>query len=366
MKAQRSGSAPPSPPPSPLADHHDHSLAIWGLAFGYFAAYVPYSALTKALSKGLLPGMEGPITGYALLPVATLASMIGMFVFLTAAGWWRFATHRTIGGVRLPTPTRWTLLSGLCTATIVATTTLAYTFKGVSIVFVMLLMRGGLLVIAPIVDALARRTVRWFSWAGLLLSLGALVVAFTEKGGYEVSLVCILDISAYLAAYFVRLRFMSRIAKSPDGDANRRYFVEEQMVATPAVMAALILGAVVGQDAIALEVRHGFTDIWTSGALVPAILVGILSQGTGVFGGLILLDKRENTFCVPVNRSSSILAGVLASFSLAWFLGQRAPSSGELVGAGLIITAILFLTVPPMLERRARRIDALAVTSRAA
>ena len=29
-------------------------LAIWIWAFGYFAAYVPYSALTKALSSGEL------------------------------------------------------------------------------------------------------------------------------------------------------------------------------------------------------------------------------------------------------------------------------------------------------------------------
>ena len=54
-------------------------------------------------------------------------------------------------------------------------------------------------------------------------------------------------------------------------------------------------------------------------------MIGVLSQGTGIFGGLILLDRRENTFCVPVNRASSILAGVLASLSLAFFFGHRAP-----------------------------------------
>lgn len=349
-----SGSHGTSPLPSPGQDTASHaSWGIWGLAFGYFAAYVPYSALTKALSKGLVPGMEAPLSGYAILPAATVASVVAMIAFLSAARWWHYASQRRIGRFSVPVPTRWTLLSGLCTAAIVATTTLAYTFKGVSIVFVMLLMRGGLLMIAPVVDAFARRHVRWFSWAGLVLSLGALVVAFSEKGSYEISVVCLIDIGVYLAAYFVRLRFMSRIAKSPDGDANRRYFVEEQLVATPAVLLMLVLGALVGQDSMAAEVRRGFTDIWTSGALLPAMLVGVLSQGTGIFGGLILLDRRENTFCVPVNRSSSILAGILASFSLAWLAGQSGPSGAELFGAGLILTAILFLTIPPMLERRA-------------
>ena len=42
----------------------------------------------------------------------------------------------------------------------------------------MLLMRGGLLVMAPLVDALSGRRVRWFSWVAFLLSLGALFVAF--------------------------------------------------------------------------------------------------------------------------------------------------------------------------------------------
>ena len=32
---------------------------IWLMALGYFAFYIPYSALTKALSLGLLPGMSG-------------------------------------------------------------------------------------------------------------------------------------------------------------------------------------------------------------------------------------------------------------------------------------------------------------------
>ena len=83
------------------------------------------------------------------------------------------------------------------------------------------------------------------------------------------------------------------------------------------------------------------------------LLVGLLSQGTGIFGGLILLDKRENTYCVPVNRSSSILAGVVASFSLAAWLGMAAPSAYELAGAGLVVAAILVLTIPPMLAKRA-------------
>ena len=81
-------------------------------------------------------------------------------------------------------------------------------------------------------------------------------------------------------------------------------------------------------------------------------MIGILSQGTGIFGGLILLDRRENTFCVPVNRASSILAGVLASLSLALFFGHRPPGPMELLGATLVIAAILTLSLPTVLKKR--------------
>lgn len=331
--------------------------SIWWFAFGYFACYAPYSALTKALSSGALSGMGPALDGFAILPVSTLASLVGMFAFLGLSGWLRHAGSRRVLGVRVPWPSPWTFLSGIATGAVIATTTLAYTFEGVSIVFVMLLMRGGVLIIAPIVDATSGRKVKWFSWVGLGLSLAALLVAFAEDGGYDITLLCALDVAIYLAAYFVRLRFMSRLAKSESGDQNKRFFVEEQMVATPAITLALAITAFVGTGAIPEALRSGFVDVWSSPMLPAVIVVGLLSQGTGVFGGLILLDKRENTFCVPVNRSSSILAGVLASYGLAILLDRSPPSGFELVGAGLVLAAIGVLTVPPLLAKRRSAIE---------
>lgn len=326
--------------------------AIWFFAFGYFACYAPYSALTKGLTKGLFPSMERPFTGFELLPASVMMSVVGMFTFLTVMRWWRFATRGRIFGIEVPRPTPFTFMSGLCTAGIIGTTTLAYTFDGVSIVFVMLLMRGGVLIIAPIVDALAKRKTRWFSWMGLALSLSALVVAFSEEGGYDITLVCGMDIALYLTSYFIRFRFMSRFAKSEDEDTNKRYFVEEQMIASPALLVLLAIFAVIDAGPLMHDVHEGFTTFWSRPIWPEALLVGLLSQGTGIFGSLVYLDKRENTYCVPVNRSSSILAGVLASYSLTFLLGQPPPSTHQLVGAGLIICAILFLSIPPALEKR--------------
>ena len=328
-------------------------MRIWWFAFGYFACYAPYSALTKAVTEGGLPGQLRAVSGFELLPLTVLASMVAMMAFLWLSGWWRAAGRRRLFGLDVPVPSRWTFLSGLCSATIIGTTTLAYTFSGTSIVFMMLLLRGGVLALAPAVDALTGRRVQWFSWVALALSLGALVVAFAEKSGFHMTLLAGVDVLAYLLAYFIRLRFMSRLAKSADAGANRRFFVEEHIVSSPALLLFLGIGALIGGDGMLGELRRGFTELWaTSGVVWEAILIGVLSEGTGVFGGLILLDKRENTFCVPVNRSSSILAGVAASLGLSALRGDPVPSGFELVGAGMIIGAIVFLTVPPMIAKR--------------
>jgi len=320
---------------------------IWLAALGYFLAYAPYSAFTKALSSGAAPGVSAPISGLSLLPVSTLASFLGMAAFIWGTGWWRAATIRRLGGLDLPTPTRYTMLSGICTAVILLTTTLAYTFEGVSIVFVMLLMRGGVLIMAPLIDRLSGRRVRWFSWVALLLSMFALLVLFAERAAYEITLACAVDVGFYLLAYFIRLQFMSRLAKSSAVADNRRFFVEEQLVATPAALMMLGLLAFLGPAEVSEPFALGFSGLDAGAGLAWGILIGLMSQGTGIFGGLILLDGRENTFCVPVNRASSILAGVAAAWLLVAWLGQRPPGASELLSAGLVVAAILVLTLGP-------------------
>jgi hypothetical protein len=327
-------------------------LTIWAYAFGYFAAYAPYSALTKALSGGSLPGMTHGISGFTLLPVSTVASLVGMFVFLTLQRWWRYAQHREVLGLRVPVPGRWTLLSGLCSAAIIGTTTLAYTLPGASIVFMMLLMRGGVLVLAPLVDALSGRRVRWPSWVALGLSLAALGVATGTGVSATLTLLAALDVGVYLTGYFFRLRAMSHLAKSEDPAVSIRYFVEEQMVATPALVLTLAALALVGGDGIPGEVRAGFTGFLARGHLLEEVLVGLLSQGTGIFGGLILLDARENAFTVPVNRASSVLAGVVATAALSAWLGLPGVGALELAGAALVIAAMAVLAVPTVRAAR--------------
>ena len=318
---------------------------VFALAAGYFACYVPYSAITKALTSASIRG-EHTELGLALLPLMTLSSAFSMFVSITVLGWWRYARAP---GRRWPTPNRWTFLSGLATATILVTTTLAYTFDGVSLPFVMLVMRGGVLVIAPIVDLVSGHRIRWFSWAALGLSLLSLAGTLATRVG-DVPMLCVLDLALYLVGYLVRLRLMAKLGKSDDQATRRRYFVEEQMVATPAAVALVIAVAVFGPPALREPLRHGWFGLWSDSTAAWTILAGVFSQGTGVFGGLLLLDASEATYCVPLNRASSILGGIVASAALASGFGLAWPSWGELVGASLLVGAIGVLWLGPRLR----------------
>jgi protein-tyrosine-phosphatase len=321
-----------------------YGLQIWGLALGYFSFYTPYSGLTKAISKGWLPGMKGPVSGFELLPVTVMATVVSMLGFITLMGWWRYAGHREFFGLSLPVPGRWTFLSGLCMATIIGTTTLAFTFSGVSVVFMLVLLRGGVLIIAPIVDALLKRRVRWFSWTAMIVSCGALLVALGDVDGYTMTVVAALDVAAYLTAYFFRFQYMTRLAKTEDRNTTLRYFVEEQIIATPALLMALALLAAIGKGDTMMELRHGFTTFFGSQMVGPAFLVGLCYAGLCVCTTFIFLDRRENMFCIPMHCGSSMLSGVAASYALTFFFNQAPPSTPQLLSAGLIIIALLFLS----------------------
>jgi protein-tyrosine-phosphatase len=334
-----------------LTDKRRYSLIIWGLGLGYYLSYTPYSGLTKALSSGLLPGTHGAVQGPVLLPVSAIATVVGMLGFITVMGWWKYAGRREFFGVSVPFPRRLTFLSGVCMATIMGTTTLAFTFGGLSIVLVLVLLRAGTLIIAPVVDQIVGRRVRWFSWAAMFVSLAAVLVALSDAASYTLTIAALLDIAAYLAAYFFKFQFMSRLAKTNDRATTLRYLVEEQMVASPLLVLALSVMAFIGAGDVMLAFRTGLTSFLLTPAAIYAALVGLCYAALCVCTTLIFLDRRENTFCVPMHCGSSMLAGFTATAVLAYLYNQSAPTVAQTVSAGFIAVALGFLSPLHHLDR---------------
>jgi protein-tyrosine-phosphatase len=325
-----------------LARKRTYGLGIWGLGLGYYLFYTPYSGLTKALSKGLLTGV--PVSGAVLLPASVMATVVCMLGFITAMKWWKYAGRREFFGVSIPFPRRQTFLSAICMATIIGTTTLAFSFGGISIVLVLVLLRGGVLILAPLVDTIRRRRVRWFSWAAMWVSLMAVLVVLSDDGNFKLSFVAMLDIGAYLTAYFFKFQFMTKLAKSNEQSTTLRYFVEEQMIASPLLLLVLGVMALVGSGEAMLGFRVGFTTFLGSAAVGWALLVGLFYAALCICTTFIFLDRRENTFCVPMHCGSSMLSGLTASYALTWFPNQSPPGGWQMASAGLIVIALALLS----------------------
>jgi protein-tyrosine-phosphatase len=332
---------------------------IWLMALGYFAFYIPYSALTKALSLGLLPGMSGPVSGFLILPATAIATSVVLLILITASGGWKHIRRRRIIGLIVPVVPWRMVISGVATAVIIGTTTLNYTFVGISILFALLLMRGGVLILAPVVDTLFGRRVHASSWVALGLCFVALAIAFAEVGGYQMTLVAGLNIAAYLLGYCVRIPNITYIAKSTDPAHNIRYFHEETLVAALALTGVPALWGLIGSGRIPAELREGFTSFMTGPLVVPSLTIGVLYGCLYLFGTAIYLDSRENTYCIPLNRCSSLLSGLVASYALTWSFGWKPPSGYQLAGAGVLFAALAILMISTLRGYRPA-IDGLA------
>jgi protein-tyrosine-phosphatase len=323
-----------------------------GLGIGYFAFFTPYTALARAVSEGRLPGMDRPVRGLELLPPAALGLLASMVVFLAASGWWRLAGRRQVGGVAVPFPGRATAASAFFMALIVGTTTLNFTFAGISILFVLVLERLETIVLAPGVDLVRRRRIHRYSWVALGLCALAAVITLADVDNYRLTLAAAASILTYLAGYSGRFTIMSKHAKT-GGPGDRRYFVEEHM-STPVVLVLILaVFALIGQGPAMQALRTGFTAFLTTPAAPWAFAIGVAYEGLFIFTTHIFLDRREFAFGMPVHVCASLLAGVAATFALRAVYGTAAPSHAQFVAAACVLAAAVALSYPALRARLA-------------
>lgn len=323
---------------------------LWLTCLLYIGCYVPYILITRLLATAEVAELRRPLTGLEILPASLILSGLLTYLFVWLTGWWKAAASVKLLGRTLPVPTPWTALSGAGTALILFTVPLSYTFAGVSIPFMQLLMRGDLLIIAPLVDLVSGRKVRGYSWAALVLAAIGIFASVGERRGFHLPPLAWLTVALYTAGYFVRLTVMTKVAKTGAPGSVQKYFVEEKIVGIPLAVMALGVLSLFGLGAQGDQLGWGFVQVWTSEQLAAIAALAVLLFLVSIFSIVILLDKRENSYCVPLERSSSILAGVIATGLLAAFYGHKPLTWTDLTGAALLIAAIVVLSVGPRLS----------------
>lgn len=325
----------------------------------YFLSYIPNIIVTRLATTIPNETLGRPLTGLETLPSTLLMNLVMTYLFIWFSGWHKDANAIRMGGLRTPVPTRYTFLSGIGTALILFTVPLSLTFEGVSIPFIQLLMRGDILIIAPLVDFVFRRKVRWWSWTALAMVFVSLIFVIQQRGGLGLPPLAIATIVLYTIGYFTRLAVMTHVSKNGDDASVRAYFVEEKVIALPISVAFLALLSLSGLGSQGDALRIGFVEIWTDPVMVKLFISAFTLTIISVFAAVILLNPRENTYCVPLERSASLLAGIVAAFILAMFWGREYPTGPELIGAAILVAAIVLLSVAPHMDKRRKKAQAL-------
>ena len=328
---------------------------MWSF-LGYMGAYVPMVILLK----------EARVPPLQILAGSSLGCLLTLLLVFTLNGWWRhlqlfaplpplppepvlapegpFRSLPPIPREQKTSPWRRFLSqpldpavgSGLATAGIIITTTLGLALAGASAVFMSVLMKAGTLVMAPIIDRLTRRTIRPAAKWALALALAASLTALAGKD-LRASLQALAITAVYLACYAVKLR---RTA-ARKGDIS--FMVTDQTVAIAGVLIGVLCAARLLPDvATGFSLLRGRLDL---------LLIGALSQGTGIFGCLMFLAPEEHTVCVPLNRSGSVLASLAGESLRGLWHGAWALAAGEVLAASLILAAVAVLTIPARAAR---------------
>ncbi len=350
-------------------DRGSSTAVLLQLCVGYFVFYVLTGVLVKYYLKS---GPDFPgFSGIAFLVNSTLGANLIVLVVIVSLGWIKLKSNRlvTLGPIKFPAELKYIAPSGVCTGIIIPTTTLMYTLP-ISVMVAMVIMRGSVIVISRIVDAIQikqgilHKKVYWEENAGVVLAILAVAtnVFASKKGDFEFlsNTAAMVILGSYVCAYALRIYIMNfykntRVPGAPHD--SKGFFACEQIAATLtlALMALLAWNATNWfgwTDERVGQFREAAADLdW--GAILAGTPFGIVA----FFSVFIFLFKgRTATFAGLVNRLTSLLAGVTATLIFAVAFGGKYPNERQWASVALIVIAVYFLTRAE--KRRARELAA--------
>ena len=290
----------------------------------YIACYAVYAYTTKRAGSSGAPFM-----------VAAICCGVGL------VGWLAVVLAQVRRGAWAPLRvTRATLAAGLCSVLILVSSTASYAIPAVSLVLPLLLNKGGVLAMAPLLDRRRGAVVTPRAWCVLGLAVCGMACGIVP--GLLTARAPTLLALALSAAYL--LGYVGKLSVIGGQKGNAPFLREEMSVTTVAALPVALLLGVLLSPAPAIALAASLSNGWV-------YVAGLASQGCGYFGGMLLMRQAPHSLCVPLNRAASVLAGLLASCALG-----RWPSRWEIFGA-LVMTIALAVGVWPVRAKRAARLD---------
>jgi hypothetical protein len=124
---------------------------------GYFAAYVAYATALKWFQAPRPTGTPG-MSSVEWLVYSTVGSTLVALGICVFRRWYRLESNRAVqwGPLRFPSEWLYIVPSGVMTAIIIPATTLLYSLP-ISVMVAMVIMRGAVIVVSRIVDAVQIR-----------------------------------------------------------------------------------------------------------------------------------------------------------------------------------------------------------------
>lgn len=325
-------------------------LAAW-----YFAAYVATGVCPKIFTDGLFGVPK--ITQMANMYYSTLGGVAICLILILLLGWQRrfkSSGNVTLGPVAFPKEYLYLGVSGVCTAVIVPTTTMMYSF-GVSVMIAMVVMRGCIVVIGRLVDAILirqkvlKKHVPWEENVAVAFAIAAVAVALLKKphhGEDPFSLVksvpAMVTLGLYVGAYFIRIYIMNwaKNTGALKGDVTAFFVVEESFAAVTLLVVGLGVVMFQSSDVRVVEIQKAAT---TPNLL--AVLGGVafgLATIPSVF--LLMFKGRTGTFSTLVNRLTSLVAGTGSTLLLyVLVVDGKLPTLIDWAAFGLVLVAVGFL-----------------------
>lgn len=326
----------------------DWTQNLWLLGIWLFLGYVGTGVTPKIFTQGL-GGVEkvGQIQ-YSVFSTAGGVTVAMLIVF--GLGWLKYFKPSFRGEVPM------TAVSGFGTAVVIVTTTLMYSFKGVSVMVAQVLMRGSVIILMLGVDGimtwlgLSKERITKTQMKGVVFALAAIAVVILaparplKPGQHAATFAEILPtlLSYIFLGYAIRL-FVQQFWKHKKGEAaqdNRGFFAAEQMfaVATFAVLTVYVL--VSGSSDPRVVDAKSAMQHWNWPAMVSGVFFGLVAVPS-VF--LMMLKGRTGTFGALLNRVVTLIAGTIATCAIAIAFGQDWPTVYDWVSFGLLLVALHYV-----------------------